>query len=234
MFVKSETSCENIVIIGEQKWTKIGEVVGQPDQGSSNGFSAPGGGKVTFEGKEYDYVFDIDADNGLMLKLPYNLSVDPWHAAQDFIHKNDLPQGYLETIAQFIIKNSDQSKCTASSGGSVDPFTGSGAYSSSSGSSGGRVAYSGDPFTGGGAYTTNGGGGGVAMEVDEANNNHFPPKDLVAFPQQPKIDAMMKKLKEYNEQVAEEDKLSDADLERLPNLCGPGMSLLHEFQKRDP
>ena len=112
----------------EQKWTKIGDVVGQPDQASgSNGFSAPGGGKVTYEGKEYDYVFDIDADNGLMLKLPYNLSTDPWHAAQDFIHKNELPQGYLDTVAQFIIKNSDQSRCTASSGGgSADPFTGGG------------------------------------------------------------------------------------------------------------
>ena len=220
--VESETG--NILILGDQKWTKIGDVVGQPDQSSSNGFSAPGGGRVTFEGKEYDYVFDIDADNGQMLKLPYNLSVDPWHAAQDFIHKNELPQGYLETIAQFIIKNSDQSKSTASSGGSVDPFTGSGAYSSSSGSSNVRVAYGGDPFTGGGAYTTNGGGGGVAMEVDEANNNHFPPTDLVSFPQQPKIEAMMKKLKEFNEQVAEEDKLGDADLERLPNLCGQGMN----------
>ena len=164
-----------------------------------------------------------------MLKLPYNLSVDPWHAAQDFIHKNDLPQGYLDTIANFIITNSDQSKCTASSGGSVDPFTGGGAYSSSSGSSNRRVAYGGDPFTGGGAYTTNGGGvggGGVAMEVDETINNHFPPADLVSFPQQPKFDAMMKKLKEFNEQVAEEDKLSDADLERLPNLCDQGIRLL--------
>ena len=205
--------------------------MGQPEQGASNGFSAPGGGKVTFEGKEYDYVFDIDADNGLMLKLPYNLSVDPWHAAQDFIHKNELPQGYLDTIANFIIKNSDQSKCTASSGGSVDPFTGAGAYSSSSGPSNGRVAYSGDPFTGGGAYTTNG-GGGVAMEVDEANNNHFPPTDLVFFSQQPKFEAMIKKLKEFNGQVAEEDKLGDADIERLPNLCGQGINTIEHDSSR--
>ena len=212
-----------ILNLADQKWTKIGDVVGQPEQGASNGFSAPGGGKVTYEGKEYDYVFDIDADNGLMLKLPYNLSVDPWHAAQDFIHKNELPQGYLDTIANFIIKNSDQSKCTASSGGSVDPFTGAGAYSSSSGPSSGRVAYSGDPFTGGGAYTTNG-GSGAAMEVDEASNNHFPATDLVFFSQQPKFEAMIKKLKEFNGQVAEEDKLGDADIERLPNLCGQGMN----------
>ena len=63
----------------------------QPGQGASKSFSAPGGSKVMFEGKEYDYVFDIDADNGLMLKLPYNLNDNPWQAAQDFIHKNVQP-----------------------------------------------------------------------------------------------------------------------------------------------
>jgi phospholipase A-2-activating protein len=116
----------HLCVLGDQKWTKVGDVVGQPDQGpsGSNGFSAPGGGKVTFEGKEYDYVFDIDVEDGVVLKLPYNLSTDPWIAAQEFIHKNEVPQGYLETIANFIIKNSDQAKAPAMSGSVADPFTG--------------------------------------------------------------------------------------------------------------
>ena len=46
-------------------------MVGQPDTDGSG--AAPGGGKVTFEGQEYDFVFDIDLeDMGRKLKLPYN------------------------------------------------------------------------------------------------------------------------------------------------------------------
>ena len=113
--------------------SQICDTESQPGQGTSKSFSAPGGSKVMFEGKEYDYVFDIDADNGLMLKLPYNLNDNPWQAAQDFIHKNELPPGYLDTIANFITKNLHQLNCTASSEGNADPFTGAGTYSSSSG-----------------------------------------------------------------------------------------------------
>ena len=49
-----------------QSWQKIGDVVG--GVGSGN--------KQLYEGKEYDYVFDIDigAGPGAMLKLPYNVS----------------------------------------------------------------------------------------------------------------------------------------------------------------
>ena len=48
-----------------QSWQKIGEVVGSKDRS-----------KQTFEGKEYDYVFDIDigAGPGGNLKLPYNVT----------------------------------------------------------------------------------------------------------------------------------------------------------------
>ena len=65
----------------DQVWIKMGEVVGQP------GKDKPANSKITYEGKEYDYVFDIDIDDGVMLKLPYNLTEDPWMAAQQFIHK---------------------------------------------------------------------------------------------------------------------------------------------------
>ena len=41
-----------------------------------------------YQGKEYDYVFDIEIDEPRMtLKLPYNVAEDPWMAAQTFIHK---------------------------------------------------------------------------------------------------------------------------------------------------
>lgn len=50
-----------------QSWQKIGEVVGGVGSGSN---------KQLYEGKEYDYVFDIDvgAGPGGNLKLPYNVT----------------------------------------------------------------------------------------------------------------------------------------------------------------
>jgi phospholipase A-2-activating protein len=46
----------------EEKWVKVGNVV---DAIGNNR-------KKMHEGKEYDYVFDIDVGTGGMLKLPYN------------------------------------------------------------------------------------------------------------------------------------------------------------------
>ena len=62
--------------------------------------------EVVYEGKEYDFVFDIDADDGRFYKLPFNKTENPWEVAQKFIHDKELPQGYLDTIANHIIKNS--------------------------------------------------------------------------------------------------------------------------------
>lgn len=58
-----------------------------------------------YEGKEYDFVFDIDVDEGKVLKLPYNRDQDPYTVAQKFIHDHDMPQVYLDQIANFIYKN---------------------------------------------------------------------------------------------------------------------------------
>lgn len=77
-----------------------GDVVGAPD-----GAGSPGG-KVMYEGKEYDFVFNVDIDdNAKPLKLPYNVNQDPWHVAQAFIHQHELPQDYLSNVANFIITN---------------------------------------------------------------------------------------------------------------------------------
>ena len=83
--------------MGSQKWDKIGEVVG----------SAGGSGsKQTYNGKQYDYVFDIDIEDGKpALKLPYNVTQNPYEAATKFLSDNELPADYLEETANFIIKN---------------------------------------------------------------------------------------------------------------------------------
>lgn len=75
-------------------------------------------------------MFDVDIKEGSpTLKLSYNLSEDPWMAAQKFIDDNDLSQDFLEQICDFIIDNTADARkkkpqeTTASSGYS-DPFTG--------------------------------------------------------------------------------------------------------------
>jgi phospholipase A-2-activating protein len=57
-------------------------------------------------GKEYDYVFDVDIEDGKPpLKLPYNLSQNPYEAATKFIQDNELPISYLDQVANFITTN---------------------------------------------------------------------------------------------------------------------------------
>lgn len=86
----------------EDKWQCLGDVTG------ASGGSQKTSGKTLFEGEEYDYVFTVDIQEGApALKLPYNLGEDPWVVAQKFVHKHDLPQVYLEEVANFIIANSE-------------------------------------------------------------------------------------------------------------------------------
>ncbi|KAL2918869.1 WD repeat protein Lub1 [Polyrhizophydium stewartii] len=103
------------------QWVKIGEVV-----------DAIGGSrKKMFAGKEYDFVFDVDVQEGAPpLKLPFNTGDNPFQAAQEFIHRNEIPQAYLDQIADFIIKNAGVvtlGEETASSS-YADPFTGPSRY----------------------------------------------------------------------------------------------------------
>lgn len=82
------------------EWQCLGDVTG------ASGGSQETSGRVLYEGKEYDFVFNVDlSDTEPAIKLPYNKGEDPWLVAQKFIHKHDLPQVYLEQIANFVIKN---------------------------------------------------------------------------------------------------------------------------------
>ena len=45
-------------------------------------------------------------------------------AAQEFIHKHDLSQFYLDEIAQHIVKNTGGQNVGTASGGNFDPLTG--------------------------------------------------------------------------------------------------------------
>ncbi|KAL8699888.1 MAG: hypothetical protein Q9201_005752 [Fulgogasparrea decipioides] len=82
---------------GAQSWMSVGTVVDAV--GSS-------GKKTDYLGKDYDYVFDVDIEDGKPpLKLPYNLSQNPYEAASKFIQENELPMTYLDQVANFITAN---------------------------------------------------------------------------------------------------------------------------------
>nr|XP_002128410.1 phospholipase A-2-activating protein [Ciona intestinalis] len=153
------------------KWMKVGDVVGSNATGK----------KTMYQGKEYDYVFTIDNEDGKPpLNLPYNLTEDPWFAAQKFIDDQNLSQAHLDTIANFIMDNTKGAEIGYGKPSEyADPFTGGGRYqpnaSESTSTEGGADPYTGagryrpdsngtqgpqggiDPFTGGGRYRPTGG-----------------------------------------------------------------------------
>lgn len=70
-------------------WEKVGDVLG----------GASPSDKTTYEGKQYDYVFSVDVEDGKPpLKLPYNKGDDPYMAAHTFLEKNFLPAEYLDQV----------------------------------------------------------------------------------------------------------------------------------------
>ena len=82
---------------GAQSWMSVGTVVDAV--GSS-------GKKTDHLGNDYDFVFDVDIEDGKPpLKLPYNLSQNPYEAATKFIQDNELPMTYLDQVASFITSN---------------------------------------------------------------------------------------------------------------------------------
>ena len=106
---------------GSQSWMNVGTVVDAV--GSS-------GKKTSYAGQDYDYVFDVDIEDGKPpLKLPYNLSQNPYEAATTFIADNELPVTYLEQVANFIVTNTQGATIGQASQESsgADPW-GSGAY----------------------------------------------------------------------------------------------------------
>jgi phospholipase A-2-activating protein len=83
--------------VAGNEWVNVGTVV---DQAGSSGR------KISYNGKEYDYVFDVDIEDGKPpLKLPYNLSQNPYEVAQKFCANNKLPLTYLDQVTNFIVQN---------------------------------------------------------------------------------------------------------------------------------
>ncbi|KAK4685850.1 phospholipase A-2-activating protein, partial [Tremellales sp. Uapishka_1] len=127
-------------------WQQIGQVVDAIGSGR----------KQLYEGKEWDHVFDVDVSEGMPpLKLPYNVSENPWSAAARFLTANELPQSYLDEVVAFIQKNTNGVQLGAEEQSTyVDPYTGTSRYTGSSSSSTQPTSGGGDPYTGGSAYSS--------------------------------------------------------------------------------
>lgn len=81
-----------------------------------------GSAKKTYDGQDYDYVFDIDIEDGKPpLKLPYNLTESAWDAARKFLERNELPMTYYEQVANWIQDNTKGAKLGQASGSSSTP-----------------------------------------------------------------------------------------------------------------
>lgn len=110
--IRSETDAVIAYQWSAGTWVKIGEVVGQGTSSS----------KKSYNGKDYDYVFDVDIEDGKpALKLPYNLTENPYDAARRFLESNELPASYLDQVAHFIIQNSE-SVDLSSQAPEADPY----------------------------------------------------------------------------------------------------------------
>ncbi|XP_055067302.1 phospholipase A-2-activating protein [Misgurnus anguillicaudatus] len=210
--------------MSDGRWVKIGDVVGGSSKQSSN--------RVMYEGKEYDFIFTIDVnEGGSPLKLPYNLKDDPWLTAHNFLEKNDLSPMFLDQVANFIIENTKGHTLGSaptgadpftgagryipgsgidSQGFGADPFTGAGRYIPGSGSTGTSTSGVADPFTGGSAYSS-------ASLQKTTTNIYFPNIDGVMF-EQANATQILGKLRELNNTAPQDHKLSEAALDSLEKL----------------
>ncbi|XP_026490148.2 phospholipase A-2-activating protein [Vanessa tameamea] len=188
----------------ENTWNEIGDVMGA---------NPPSEGKTMYQGKEYDFVFSVDIKDGAPpIKLPFNKTEDPWVAAQAFIHKNDLPQVYLEQVANFIITNAKLDSLPATSNGFADPFTGESRYVPGTTAPAGLPPPSAaDPFTGAGAYTTASAAG--------ATDKPLVPHDAYIRFDQANLKAIHDKLKEFNSKVGDGlNAFTDEQIENIVKL----------------
>ncbi|POW11920.1 hypothetical protein PSTT_04936, partial [Puccinia striiformis] len=147
-------------------WTMVGTVV--DGIGSAR--------KQLFEGKEYDYVFDVDIKDGeppiklptthlvgLSLSFTGQASTDrvqsterasndnPYTVAQKWLAKNELPDTYADQIVEFIDKNTSGVALGGPTAG-ADPFTGAASYRPSNTQNTNSSNVGADPFTGAGSY----------------------------------------------------------------------------------
>lgn len=228
--------------LSQQRWQKVGEVVGAAGSEGSSRTSK----KQVYNGKEYDYVFDVDIEEGKPpLKLPFNITDDPWAAAHQFLGANDMSPLFLDEVANFIVKNTEGVTLGPRQTNVSDPFTGGARYipgsSSMTSVSDPPVSAFQDPFTGGSRYVPGStpsnsdtqlstfedpftGGTRYRPQADQNSDvsikktsAFFPKTSYLSF-DTGKTDVIIAKLKAFNTQVHENYKLADSDTGLMAGL----------------
>lgn len=171
------------------QWVNIGTVV---DQAGSSGR------KISYQGNEYDYVFDVDYEEGKPpKKLPYNLSQNPYEVARKFCEENKLPLTYLDQVTNFIVQNSQG----ATLGQSTGPSTGQGA----------------DPWGSESRYRP-GDANAATPQPPAPRPNILPQKDYLEIVTA-NHKTILKKLQEFNQKLVDEGhkelSFNPADVEEL-------------------
>ncbi|CAI7880624.1 unnamed protein product [Closterium sp. NIES-54] len=194
----------------EFNWEKIGEVVDGP--------SEPVDAKM-FEGKQYDYVFDVDIGDGVPVrKLPYNHGDNPYDVADKWLLSQDLPLGYREQVVDFILRNTGQGPTMPLGATIPDPYTGGQAYVPSATPSWGGPT----PASRASAQAAP---APAAVAAQPPQEKLYPKRGYLVF-DSAQYDGIMKKLKEFNTALASQSApaapspvvLSEEQLEQLNGL----------------
>lgn len=187
-------------------WQKIGDVVDAVGSGR----------KQLFNGKEYDYVFDVDVQEGAPpLKLPFNVSENLYAAAQRFLEQNDLSTNYIDEVVKFIEKNTSGVNLGVSND-YVDPYTGASRYQAAATSPAPAPAPSTaymDPFTGAARYSGAPAPTPPVPSVSPSAPKIIPFAKFVSF-KQANVSAMQAKLYQFDEALRNE--ISTASLAMYP------------------
>lgn len=177
------------------QWVNVGTVVDAV--GSS-------GKKITFNGKDYDYVFDVDIEDGKPpLKLPYNLSDNPYETARKFIEDNKLPITYLDQVTNFIVTNTQGATLGQSSGATQPPGS--------------------DPWGTESRYRPGEVGSAAPSSAPAASKPKVLPQTQYLKIDSGNLAIIEKKIKELNQQLLDQGSkdlsLNSSDLTTLSSIC---------------
>lgn len=170
-----------------QEWIAVGTVVDS---------AASSGRKTEYLGQDYDYVFDVDVEDGKPpLKLPFNVSQNPYEAATKFIQDNELPLSYLDQTANFIVQNTQGATLGQQEPAGTEPWGQERRYRP------------GDP----------------EPSVPESRPKVLPQKTYLSI-KSANLKVISKKLTELNQQLISEDSkdvaLAPSEMEVIAAMCG--------------
>ncbi|SAM07074.1 hypothetical protein [Absidia glauca] len=197
-----------------RSWQKIGEVVGGVGSGK----------KQFYNGKEYDYVFDIDIGGGPngMLKLPYNINQNPYDAAQKFLLANELSPMYVDQIVDFITKNTSGVSLDQPSNQYQDPFTGGSRYTPGQSTTQSTQSSFIDPYTGAsgyhGSHTPTHTTAPAPSQSPASQKSKITPVQTYLALKQANVDAVGNKLQALNQQISDDKKLDENEVAALNRL----------------